>query len=41
MAEVKAVFGAVVPSRDAEAEQVEVGGQDHRLHRRTSPGLLL
>lgn len=32
---------AVVPPGDTEAEQVEVGRQDHGTHRRKSSGFLL
>lgn len=38
--EVNIMFGAVVPSRDAEAEQVEVGWKNDWKHRRTASGLL-
>lgn len=40
-AEVKVVIGAVLPAGDAEAEQVEVGGENDRGQTGDPPGLLL
>lgn len=41
MAEVNIVIRAVVPPRDTEAEEVEVGRENNWTHRRTSSGFLL